>query len=292
MSHPTDLLAAYAMRELPPDTVAALERHLADCPDCRRDLTAWRHLATGVQIATATTPPPPAVFAVIRRRVNIAPRIPVYAGQVAGHPLRRMAALLPWQWWLVRWPVWVTAGVVLILGTVIAALSPFSAEVMAMLVPLITAATVAASCGADTDPAGELTRATLTSPRTVLLARLTTVLSTMTVASLAASLALTLPDGARDGFALVGAWLGPLVPLCALSFALSVLWRTSVGVGAALTLWSLRPLSGTDLVGDWITVPVERIWTPDTAVILIAVALVAASCYLAPLRPLRRSRSV
>ena len=287
MSHPTEDLAAYVAGALPPAGALAVEEHLAACAACRDDAAAWRRLATTVRDASVRVPgPPPALLAQIRRRLT--PAAPRYLAGIAAHPFRRAAAVLGYQWRLIRWPVWVTSGVVLAAGALVAGLSPGAVDqVLAMVVPLVAALAIAGACGTDADPAEELTRATMTSPRVVLLARLTVVLASATGAGMLATLLLALPGRAGSGLDLMVAWLGPLVPLCALSFALSVLWRPAAGVGVAVALWLLRALSTGYVADGWLASLVYPLWTLHAPVLVAAAALVAVTVFLAPLRPLR-----
>jgi anti-sigma-K factor RskA len=55
--HLAELLPACALGALEPDEQAAVEKHLAGCPDCASELAAWRH--TAEHLADATPPVTP-----------------------------------------------------------------------------------------------------------------------------------------------------------------------------------------------------------------------------------------
>ncbi|MGI5157882.1 anti-sigma factor family protein [Microbispora sp. CA-102843] len=301
MTHPTHQLPAYAAGHLTGDDAAAVTAHLATCPACATQARAWHRTATAVQDDTArVTPPTPDLFAAIRRRLTINPNpsgtrpVPAYRGDIGTRPLHRALGILTRQRTLIRWPVWTLAAALIAGGAILAALAPtgHAAQVLAMTVPLAAALAVAGACGSDNDPPAELAAALPTPPRVVLLARLTLVLTATVTAGLLATLTLSAltPGGGAAG--LVTAWFGPLVPLSATSFALSVLYRPSAGVATALALWLARALSTGQTTATGLSPAVLRLvdplWTPGPAVLTAAAALVAATLLLSPRLP--RSR--
>jgi hypothetical protein len=283
-SHPTELLAAYAAGG-PADRVAEVAAHLAGCASCAAEAESWRRVSSAVrERAAEVAAPPPGLFAAIRRRVAKA-RVPGYDGEIGRRPVRRALGMFAHQWALVGRPVWAVSAAVLALGTVMAALAPAgtAGRVLATVVPLVAALAVAGACGADSGPVDELVRATPTSPRTVLLGRLTMVLGATVAASLLATLMLSSLAADGGALGLASAWFGPLVPLTAVSFAVSVLWRPGAGVGVALALWLARVLP--QGVGSRLPVLVEPLWAPGTAVLAGAVGLAAVTVILSPYLP-------
>lgn len=72
-----DLTAAYVLDALEPDEARAFERHVAGCPDCRRELDELAPVATALALAVAPSPPPPGlrerVLADARRPARVVP---------------------------------------------------------------------------------------------------------------------------------------------------------------------------------------------------------------------------
>ncbi|MEN3538649.1 zf-HC2 domain-containing protein [Microbispora sp. ZYX-F-249] len=304
MNHPTELLPDYAAGVLA--NPAAVEAHVRTCAECAAEAESWGKVRSAVAgRAAAVAAPTPSVFAAIRERIGAAgpsatPRphpvpeyaVPRYAGEVGRRPWRRALGLLTRQWTLVRWPVWVVSVAALVIGGVVAArVSPagLAPQVLAAVIPLAAALAVAGACGSDREPVGELVAATPTSPRVVLLARLTLVLGVIGAGSLLVTLALAPLEPVAGLLGLTAAWFGPLVPLSALSFTLSVLWRPSVGVGAATALWLLRLLAMTGALDRAVAAAVERLCTPGAGVLTGAAALVAVAVLLSPRLPHRRA---
>ncbi|WP_433421234.1 hypothetical protein ACQP1V_09995 [Microtetraspora malaysiensis] len=293
MNHPTELLPDYAAGVLPDP--AAVAAHVEACAECAAETESWRSVRTAVtERAAAVAAPAPAIFAAIRARIGSAGSaastrlVPRYGGTLGERPWRRAAGLFARQRTLIRWPVWVVSAAALVLGGVIAArvsslgLAPHA---LATVIPLAAAIAVAGACGTEREPVGELLAATPTSPRVVLLARLTLVLGVIVTGGLLVTLALTPLQPVASALGLVTAWFGPLVPLSALSFALSVLWRPSVGVGAAMALWLLRMIATTGEINRAVAAAVEPLWSPGSGVLVGAAALVAVTVLLSPRLP-------
>ncbi|WP_433353785.1 hypothetical protein ACQP25_10040 [Microtetraspora malaysiensis] len=293
MNHPTELLPDYAAGVLPDP--AAVAAHVEACAECAAETESWRSIRTAVtERAAAVAAPAPAIFAAIRARIGSAGSaartrpVPRYGGALGERPWRRAVGLFARQRTLIRWPVWGVSAAALVLGGVLAArVTPLglAPHALATVIPLAAAIAVAGACGTEREPVGELLAATPTSPRVVLLARLTLVLGVIVTGGLLVTLALTPLQPVGSALGLVTAWFGPLVPLSALSFALSVLWRPSVGVGAAMALWLLRMIATTGEINRAVAAAVEPLWSPGSGVLVGAAALVAVTVLLSPRLP-------
>jgi hypothetical protein len=293
LGHPTELLAAYAAGGLDGPDAGEVSAHLAGCGRCTADAASWRRISSAVRARAAeASAPAPGLFAAIRERVTAARPVPRYDGVIGGRPARRALGLFAHQWSLAGRTVWAYSAFILAVGMAVAALAPAGTaeRVLARVVPLVTALAVAGACGSDRDPAGELVRATPTSRRTVLLARLTLVLGGTVAGGLITGLLVSLPMHGDGLPGVASAWYGPLVPLTALSFALSVLWRPAAGVGVAMALWLVRELSASGGVDHWLIVLVEPLWAPNAAVLVGAAVLTVGTVISAPLMPWHRPR--
>jgi hypothetical protein len=292
MIHPIDQLPGFVAATLPAEVADQIRGHLAECASCRAELAAWQQVSAGVRERIgAVAAPSPALFDAVRSRLT-RPAVARYPAPLANAPVRRAVGVLAYQWRLIRWPVWVLAGLVLV-GTALATVSPMGADrVLATVIPLGAAAAIAGVCGRGLDPAAELTGSTPTSPRVVLLARLTSVLATATLGGLAltAVAATTASTGLGGALALIMAWLVPLAALSAVSFALSVLVRPSAGVMAAVSAWFVRAAS-IDGANRWLTDLVDPLWTQAPVVFTLTAVVMALTIFLAPRRERFRSAS-
>lgn len=286
MSHPTDRLAEYAAGTLPDRAAATVAAHLSRCAVCQQDASAWQRIAEGVR--DQLVPAPTGLFSALRDRLTPPPprpgTPPPYRAVPGGRPVARAVGLLAHQWRLVGWRVWIVAAMVLAAGTAVAGWATAPAEaVLATVVPLVAALVVAAACG-DDDPPGELLRATPTSVRTILLARLTLVLGVLFGAAVVGSLGLSLAGAGEPG-RLLAAWLGPMVLLSAVSFALASTWRPAAGGSAALALWTLRTLAVSGALDAGVAGVVEAAWRTTWPVLTVAGVLVLGVLALAPRLP-------
>ena len=297
MRHPTDQLAEYAAGTLSEPVSSAVADHLSHCVACQQDVRGWQSVAEGVR--TRVAPAPASVIIAVRSRLAalnadshaasppaypMYPAYPAYqAYQVAagGRPVMRAAGVLAHQWRLVGWRVWGVAAAVLVAGTALAGWISAPAEpVLAVVVPLVAALAVAGACGED-EPSDELVRATPTSERTILLARLTLVLGTIFAASVIGSLGLSLAGAGAPG-GLLAAWLGPMVLLSSVSFAFSVVWRPTVGLSVALVVWMLRVLVASGSLNGAASGMVEAVWQTSLPVLAIAGAVMGGVLAVSP----------
>lgn len=63
--HPDDLLSAFLDDELDEASATRVTRHLADCPDCLRELDGLRDARAALRGLPDVGPPPPSVFAAV-----------------------------------------------------------------------------------------------------------------------------------------------------------------------------------------------------------------------------------
>ena len=283
MTHPTDLLAEYAAGTLSEETKRRTAAHLARCGQCAAELSAWRRVAGAARGAAAQVAPPP--VGLLRRvlaRATHRPTVPSYLAPRWHRPMPRAVRILLAQFRLVAWQTWVLAGVLLLIGTAIAATAPEAAAVeraLSGLVPPFVAVGVAGACGVATEPVAELVAASGTSPRTVLLARLTVVMGAMFAVATGVALATSELAGMSPA-ALLAAWLGPMTLLSAVSFALAVLWRPRSAITIAAGLWAARLFALTD---DRFAAFAAVIWDTTIPAIAVAGVLVAVTVLVAPM---------
>jgi hypothetical protein len=278
----------YVTGELAPAERAEFEAHLAECAECRADVAAWRSLAA---VADVPSPPgPDLVHRVLLRSALSGPPPPTR------RPAWFSLALLRAEARLVRPAVPIASALVMALGVALAATSPqgLSGQVLALVAPVVAALGIAGLYGPRRDPAFEVVAATPTAPGLILLSRIALVFGYDLVLALAASGVLAALGGDPGGlFALVGAWLGPMALLSALSLMLAVWLGADIAAGVAVVLWSLRVLADS-LLGEagWALDAVRTVWSTNAGTVLAAAVLTVVAVFLAGRgEPIRRHRA-
>jgi hypothetical protein len=221
---------------------------------------------------------------------------PARAARPAPAPGQRLAwagRLLGAQVPLMRRSLLAASGLMFMLGVLVVASgrSGAAAGLLTAIAPVAAAVGLALLHGPEVDPAVELTAASGTSPRVVLVARLVLVLAVDLALALAVTAVARLGSAEVAFGALVTGWFGPLLLLSALSLALAVLTRPAIGLGVALALWLLRlantwhdPAFGPlPLVTDHLDGFVQ-VWNTSLPTIAVALALVALTLAVVPRR--------
>ncbi|MFF4778068.1 hypothetical protein ACFY05_35105 [Microtetraspora fusca] len=167
-------------------------------------------------------------------------------------PIVRAWTLLAMESRIMRRSIWVVSALVMAVSVVFALAEGHSARlVLSLAAPLIAGVGVAGSydLGRDGgDTATELVLTSPTSPRVIMLARVTLAFGyDLGLALLGTSVTLSygsIPEGMT---ALVTAWLGPMALLAALSLLLAVFWHAEGAIGVVVAVWTAYALSFIDL---------------------------------------------
>lgn len=242
--HVTDLLPVYVNGTLDAGATARVEAHLSSCSACRGVLAEWQAIAGASRYAYQQVPAP---------ADTLLGRAWAEIDAVEPHwDTRRMVRRLPWLWQLlagqlplVRRGIWAASALTIGLGCLLALLSPFhrgATTPVAILAPIVAAFGVAFVYGPETDPGLELALATPTSPRLVLLCRLTLIYGYDLALALAATALLGQVRGAPL-WPIIALWLGPMLVLSGIGLILSLLFGPTTGMVGALALWATDVLT-------------------------------------------------
>ena len=283
----TDLVAAYVAHVLPASRASVVAAQVQGCETCEREVSAWRAVAGVVRAVAAAAQPSPAVVDAVLARVGTFPRDE--PSLAAGRWTRHVFAVLIGQLPVLRRGIWAASALMFVLGSAVC-LSRHSAPgvVLSLLAPLVAALGVCAIYGPQADPGVELTAATPTSPRLVLLARLTLVAGYDLALALAASAAVAGFGVAPAFWPLVSAWLGPLALLSALSLLVAVWQSPTAGAVAAFTVWGIRVLATQSgpaaMLSAGQATLIARLWGTSGPVLTIAGLLIGLALVVAPRR--------
>lgn len=239
-AHVAAELPEYASGALAPEEGARVREHLRRCETCRVELAEWELLAEAARGVVGRSAPlrvPARVWAALdgeesrtSHAHSLSSRLSLLGQLVAGQ--------LP----LVRRSIWTASALTIALGFVVALLAGegSGARVLALLAPMVAALGVAFIYGPESDPALDLALATPTSPRLVLLARLTLVFGYDLLLALAATVGLFASREDMSLWSLISLWLGPMFFLSAFSLSLSVLLGPTAAITGAMLLWAAR----------------------------------------------------
>jgi hypothetical protein len=278
--HPTEALAEYAAGLLAAPARTTVEAHLIACPSCRTALRGWTAVAAAT-VAPVDAPPSsaPMVRAVLTRAALAPPAPPVRK-----RGIRFAAQLLRAELRLVRPSVWLASMLVMACAVAAVAVNGHDAgaTVLSLVAPLVAIAGVAGVYGPQRDPAFEALAITATSPRLVLLARVTLIFGYDLALAVAASAVLRLAAPQVGLVDLVIAWLGPMTLLSALSLVLAMWIGPNVSMAVASALWVLRvaTVSVPELSDGWLAARMQQIWATSPGTVAVTLALLAAAVAL------------
>ncbi|HEY7909195.1 MAG TPA: zf-HC2 domain-containing protein, partial [Thermomicrobiales bacterium] len=207
--HVADMLPAYLNGTLAAGTAARVEAHLSGCAACRAELAEWRAIAEAAPLLYQQRPIP---------ADTLLSRVWSEVDRAEAETLRRRPALrLAWLWSLligqlplVRRGIWTASALTMALGCVIELFRPYGVgEVLAVVAPVVAAIGIAFVYGPENDPSLEIALATPTSPRLVLMGRLTLVYAYDILLAVTASAAITAARGGMGLWTVTVLWLGP-----------------------------------------------------------------------------------
>ena len=283
MRHPTDALAEYAAGALDAPERATVETHLTACSSCRTALLGWTAVAAATGTPMEAPPSAPSVVRAALTRAALAPQVP----PVRRRGVRFAAELLRAELRLVRPSVWVASVLVMACAVVAAAAGGHGTG--ATVLSLVAVASVAGVYGPEREPAFEALAITSTSPRLVLLARVTLVFGYDFTLAVAASAVVRLVATEVGLVDLVIAWLGPMTLLLALSLVLAMWTGPNVSLGVAAALWMLRvaTIGIPELSEGWLAARMQEVWATSPGTVAVTFALVATALALSrhPGRP-------
>jgi hypothetical protein len=283
-----DLVAMYVAGTLSPGRAAAITARVRGCGVCEDEVAVWVAVAGAMRARAAPGPhASPWVLDAALARVDAGVRDE--RAPVAGRWARHVLAVLVGQVPVLRRGIWAASALMFVLGSAVC-LSRHSQPglLLSLLAPLVAALGVCVIYGPQADPALEVTSAAPTSPRLVLLARLTLVAGYDLVLALAATGAVATLGASPAFWTLVSAWLGPLALLSALSLLLAVWKGPAVGAATAFAVWGLRVLSAQSgpaaVLSAGQAALITRVWGTSAPVLLAAGLLIGLTVFVAPHR--------
>lgn len=269
------LLGEYAAGALSGSTAADVAAHLRSCSQCSAELAQWSAVRQAARTALPPVAPERRLLVAVQQQLAPAP-----SPWAPDHLLALVWAQAP----LVRQQLWAASALVIGLGVVTLLLGHGGAGMLNLLAPMVAAAGIAFIYGPEHDPSLEVALATPTSPRLILLARLTLVFGYDLALCLLASAALALASQAPAEISqLILQWLGPMLLLSAISLWLSQRLGPLPATFVPLTLWAVNVAltQGPDRSGAVLGL-LALVSTTNGVSLLIALGLTALALYALP----------
>lgn len=283
--HIVALLPAYVAGTLDHPEARFVRRHLETCASCRNELAGWKMVRDATRAEASRVPAPGPVLEQALARIEAEEQLP--AASLASR-LSLAAQLLRGQMPLVRREIWIASPLTMAFGCLVALMSagPTAAGLtLALYAPIIVAVGVALLYGPENDPSLEIALSSPTSPRLVLLARLTLVYGYDLVLALGATAVVAVALGGPGLlWPLISFWIGPMLFLSALALLLSLYLGPTPAILATMALWSTKLLK--DYIG-WSTIGtefVEALWRTNSVLLPLAALMIFLALLEAPQR--------
>jgi Putative zinc-finger len=289
-SHVVDLLPAYVNGRLEPQETRRVQEHLLRCAECRAELAIWEAIQDGARFAAVSTPLPSAAILEQALATIDAQTARVGWQQIAQGRLTHLWLVLTRQVAVIHKSIWYVTPLVILFGCLLALIEPEEAAfkvhsaqlILSLFITVVGAAGVAFIYGAEHDAGFELTLATPTSTRTVMLCRMALALSyNIALAALASALVTFVLGG--NFWDVIRLWLGPLILLTSVSLLLSLTIGSVVALVASLLLEAIQAIALNFEQGmvslQWSH---SSAWQTNPWVLLLAVALLLVATFYAP----------
>jgi hypothetical protein len=292
--HVAHLLPAYMNGKLDSAAAGPVRAHLLHCDACQRELSSWEAIRDVARSAVASNPQPSThVMSQVWAKIDGVEQ------KAAAHqrPFRRSFAIL-WlllrkQIPLIHKSIWIASALVCVLGCVLAFLmtprTPQEVQnVEALLTLFITVAAATGAAfiyGANVDPAFELTIATPTSIRLVMLFRMLLVLGYNFILAALASTIFSLAHG-NGLWSFMQLWLGPMLLLSSFSLTVSLVLGSTFAVMGTILLEAMQTFPSRVIEGiTGLRLAGFGAWQTTPTIVLLAVLLTAFAIFYVPRQP-------
>ena len=294
--HVADLLPAYLNRTLDIASVERVREHLLACQECQHELQTWEALRSATRFVAATTPTPSAqvvnnVLAIIDKDAP--------SQQVASR--RWFSTGILYHLWLVfkrqvpilHKSIWIATALIMLFGCFLALFAAIQVHsaihqteiILSLITTMSSAAGMAFIFGEENDASLEVTLATPTSIRIVMLSRLLLVLGYNFTLSAVASALIALAHGGSI-WDIMQLWVGPMLLLSSVTLTLSLI------IGSWFALLGATILEVGQAIAVNFSQHVPRLhlsflamWQSTPVVFFLAIILIVFTVLYAPRHP-------
>src|SRR5579883_409340 len=292
--HVADFLPAYLNQQLDEGLTRWVREHLTSCETCRLELAGWEAIKGAANQVFALTPGPSIhLMQQVWEKIDAPAETQVNRLWFPFHTLRQLWLVFRSQIPLLHKSIWVVSGAVCFLGLVLTLLMEpqtlaqkhFAGNLLSLFIVVVGASGSAFIYGSSIDPGFELTIATPSSVRFVMLCRMTIVLGyNLLLGLLASAVFASVYGGSLWGF--VQLWLGPLLFLSSLCLTISLFVGSTLALicGMVVEVFQAFP---NDLVSHLVRIPLPALDLGPTspALLIAALGLLAFAVFFLPKQP-------
>ncbi len=291
--HIADLLPAYANGKLDPLIAVQVDEHLSHCNTCQAELSTWQVIKETAQYAIASESLPSLSLNQVWANID-APAQGVAAHQWPGpRAISHLWLVLKRQVRVIHKSIWIASTLVALFGLCltlfVSKLAPGhlynAASILSLFTTVVAASSIAFIYGSDNDAGFEITLATPTSIRIVMLCRMLLVIGFNFVLSAIASAILAFSHGGGI-WEVMQLWLGPMLFLSSISLTLTFLIGSAFAVAITFLIEALQaiPIS---VEKGLLVLQLARpdAWQTSPTILLLALCFFTFAIFYAPRQP-------
>jgi hypothetical protein len=290
--HRADLLPAYVNEQLDASSARLVREHLLSCASCRAELATWEALRdTATQVYALTPLPSPALLDQVWAKIANGERQVTRRWSLArllGRGWLIFRAQIP----LIHKSLWIASVLVCLFGLALTLLMAShgiahkheAGNLLVLFIVVVGASGSAFIYGSAVDPGFELSLATPTSIRFVMLCRMVIVLGYNLLLGVLASAAFaTVYGGGLWG--MMQLWLGPLLFLSSLCLAISLFVGSTFALICTAVIEALQAFPST--IASHLGLPLSTLDLDPTspALLIAALLLIVGAVFFVPKQP-------
>ncbi len=289
--HRADLLPAYVNGQLDAGNARLVREHLLSCAPCRAELATWEALKdTATQIYASTPLPSPVLMDQVWAKIANGERQVTRRWSLArllGRGWLIFRAQIP----LIHKSLWIASALVCLFGLALTLLMASheiaqkrAGDLLVLFIVVVGASGSAFIYGSAVDPGFELSLATPTSVRFLMLCRMVIVLGYNLLLGMLASAAFaTVYGGGLWG--MMQLWLEPLLFLSSLCLAISLLIGSTFALICAAVIEVLQTFPSTFLSHLGLPLSALDLDPTSPALLIAALLLIVGAVFFIPKQP-------
>ena len=291
--HRADLLPAYVNGQLDANSARLVREHLLSCASCRLELATWEALSDTANQIYASTPLPSAqLMDQVWAKIAVAEEAQLARRWSPTRVLHRGWLIFRAQIPLIHKSLWIASALVCLFGLVLTfmmvhhtlAQKHWAGNLLVLFIVIVGASGSAFIYGSAIDPGFELSIATPTSVRFIMICRMIIVLGyNFLLGMLASAVFATVYGGGLWG--MVQLWAGPLLFLSSLCLAISLFLGSAFALICTAVIEALRTFPSTFASHLGLSLPALDLGPTSPTLLIAALLLIACAVFFIPKQP-------